>query len=61
MLELTDAITNEVLEAITFVIAYPTVKGMENFKIWYDRLNKFNTKSIYFSWAGLIEQSMQNT
>ena len=27
MLERTDAITNEVLESVTFVLAYPTVPG----------------------------------
>jgi hypothetical protein len=29
MLERTDAITNEVLEPITFVLAYPTVFGRD--------------------------------
>jgi len=44
MLKRTDVITNEVPEPITFVLAYPTVKGTKNFKFWYDRLNKFKTK-----------------
>jgi hypothetical protein len=49
MLERKDAITNEVLEPVTFVLAYPTVKGVENFKVCCERFNKFKTESIYFS------------
>ena len=35
MLERTDAITNEVLEPIPFVLAYPTVLADENLKCGY--------------------------
>ena len=36
MLERTDAITNEVLEPITFVLAYPTV--LFNYSLSFERL-----------------------
>jgi hypothetical protein len=42
MLERTDAITNEVLEPITFVLAYPTVQGLG---WWPRRRPRYCTKS----------------
>jgi len=36
MLERTDAITNEVLEPITFVVAYPTVLTAFPLQQWLD-------------------------
>jgi len=43
MLEQTDAVTNEVLEPIMFVLAYPTV--------WWNRTNFFILYDEYWWWG----------
>jgi hypothetical protein len=51
MLERTDAITNEILELITFVLAYPTVYEESTIFVWLQNWEIATVSSATKSWG----------